>query len=160
MKKADIMKLLHILLIVGTVIFIFSQSMKPQAVSEEESSKVGEIIEEIFPPEEPVGEFIQINLRKIAHFTEFFVLGIELAAYVLIFMRKTKIALFSYPLALIIAFFDESIQILSKRGPMISDVWVDFFGYTASTLIIFFLYSVIRLILRRVIAHREVKGNG
>lgn len=159
-KKADIFKILHILLIVGTVLFIFIQSTKSPTVSKEESDKVGEIIEEILPPDKPAGEFIQINLRKIAHFTEFFILGIELSAYVLIFMRSTKSALVTYPCALFIAFLDESIQIFSGRGPAILDVWIDFLGYTSSSVVIFSVYSLVRLVLRFLNKRKGVKTNG
>ncbi len=163
MKRQNVFKvlrILHILLIVATVLFIFIQSMKSPEDSKEESDKVGDIIEEIIPPDEPAGEFIQINLRKIAHFTQFFILGVEVAAYVLIFMRRTRWGLLTYPLALFTAFFDESIQIFSGRGPAIFDVWIDFFGYCASSLLIFSGYSLVCLALRYFRNRREVRTNG
>lgn len=144
-KYKNIIKLLFILLIISTLAFIFIQSMLPPEKSSEESSAVGEIIEEIIPPETPVGGYVQTNIRKIAHFVEFATLGAWVSLFVIIFYRKKIYIFSSFLFAIITALFDETIQIISKRGPAITDVWLDFFGfssiaviiYTVSTLIIF-----------------------
>lgn len=124
-----IFKFTLLALIFATLIFIFVQSMLPREVSSAESEAVGGIIEEIFPSDTPTGAYVQKNIRKIAHFTEFGVLGVEVALYVAFFAKRKIFIALSYPAALITAFFDESIQIFSKRGPLITDVWVDFLGF-------------------------------
>ena len=141
MLKKRAVFILLISLIVATVSFIFSQSMLPPETSAAESEAVGGIIEEIIPPDTPAGAYVHKNLRKIAHFTEFAVLGVEIAIFVFLFMHRSAAVLLSYPLAIIIAFFDESIQMFSRRGPSIFDVWIDFLGFftfASITYVIFF----------------------
>lgn len=149
MKKSKILRFSLIFLVLATLIFIFVQSMLPPAQSAEESNKVGEIVGEIIPPETPVGNYVQINIRKIAHFVEFAILGAEVAFYVMIFERKLTRGLVVYPAAMILAFFDESIQMFSGRGPAILDVWIDFSGFCASSLLIFGCSSLILFIMNR-----------
>lgn len=144
-KHINAVKLLVFLLIISTLAFIFIQSMLPPEKSSEQSSAVGEIIEEIIPPETPVGGYVQSNIRKIAHFVEFAALGVWVSLFIILFYRKKKYIFSSFLFAFTVAFVDESIQVISKRGPAITDVWIDFFGfssiaviiYTVSTLIIF-----------------------
>ena len=61
--------------IVLTVIFIFSNSMKPPAESTEDSNAVKDLVAQVIPPESDLGQKIIKNIRKIAHFTEFATLG-------------------------------------------------------------------------------------
>jgi VanZ family protein len=74
-----------------------------------------------------VTEFL---VRKLAHFTEFFVLGLELLTF---FAYRKPLFLQAFLLALthgfFTAFLDETIQIFSGRGPMIQDVWLDVCGF-------------------------------
>ena len=131
-----------IVLILATLSFIFGQSMLSAEESTENSEAVGGFIAEIIPPGTPLGDYVQKNVRKIAHFTEFFVLGAEIAIYMLVFHRKMTSCVLVYPFALTVAVLDETIQVFSKRGPEIVDVWIDFFGFfTSYTLIVsvFFL---------------------
>ncbi len=144
-KYKSIARILLLLLIAATLVFIFLQSTKPPQKSQAESDKVGEIVGEIIPPGTPAGDYVQENIRKIAHFTEFFFLGCEVSLYVILFLPRIKWAALSFPTALIVAFFDESIQIFSNRGPSVKDVWIDFFGfafasacfYTVAAIVIF-----------------------
>ena len=137
-------------LIIITLAFIFSQSALPPETSQAESEAVGGIIEEILPPETPAGAYVQKNIRKIAHFTEFALLGTELALFVVLFMKKRWIfALVSYPAALITAFFDESIQMFSRRGPSIFDVWIDFSGFFVSASIVYALFFAVTYFFRK-----------
>lgn len=125
----NIIKIALIILILATVAFIFARSLKSPEKSSAESDKVGDIVGEVIPPETKPGEFVQINLRKIAHFVEFAVLGIEVALYVSLFARKKAFMLASYPFGLFVALLDETVQIYSGRGSSVSDVWLDFLGF-------------------------------
>lgn len=146
----NILQLVLLLLIAGTLIFIYAQSVKPPEVSKEESDKVGEIIEEIIPPDTKPGEFIQTNLRKLAHFTEFFVLGLEIALYGVFYTRSIKTQGLLLPLGVIFALFDETIQIFSKRGPQIKDVWIDVLGYAIALISVYAVYYAAKAIIRYV----------
>ena len=148
-KYVNATRALLLLLILATLVFIFVQSMIPPQKSQAESDKVGEIVGEIIPPGTPVGDYVQINIRKIAHFVEFFTLGCEVALYVILFMPRVKWALFSLPSALLIAFFDESIQMFSDRGPSIMDVWIDFAGFFIAGIVFYTVALVVAVIYRK-----------
>ena len=69
-------------------------------------------------------------VRKLAHFTEFFVLGAELflMAQVCISGRKDRL-LIAAGAGFVAAFIDETIQLFAiGRSAEIKDVWLDFFG--------------------------------
>ena len=119
MKKTR--KVLLIIILV-TIAVIWGQSMLNMEDSSTESSWVMNLVTpmlEIFVGRGNVTEFI---VRKIAHFTEYFVLGFELELYL---KRKWLLAA---GVGFVVAFMDETIQMFSGRGPLISDVWLDFFG--------------------------------
>jgi len=137
-----------------TVAFIFRNSMLPPEESSAESETVGGIISEIIPPDTDLGSFILENLRKIAHFTEYGLLGIEIALYVCIYVEKKWIyALSSAAVPFAVGFFDETIQEFSGRGPAIADVWIDIGGFITFSCItyaaFFAVYMVVKLILSK-----------
>ena len=141
-------------LIVGTVAFIFVNSALPPEVSAEQSGTVGGIIAEIIPPDTDLGAFIQEYLRKIAHFTEYGLLGIEISLLVFFyFKRRILFGCSAAAVPFFIGFIDESIQILSGRGPSISDVWIDIGGFITFSLLSYAVlvsgYYIIKTIIRR-----------
>ena len=83
------------------------------------------------------GNVTEHFIRKMAHFTEFMGLGLELMLY---FRLLTDIRL---PLTMVgawvtgtmCALIDETIQIFSGRGSMIADVWLDSAGCITGVLI-------------------------
>lgn len=143
MIKSNKFKLALILAIIATLLFIFINSFLPADVSSEESDTVSGWLEAVFPSSTTFGRFILDNVRKIAHFVEYGVLGAELTLYVLLFERDKRRGLVKAALlSFFTAFVDETIQIFSGRGPMISDVWLDFLGALSAIglcLLIYFL---------------------
>lgn len=148
-KCKKIAQIVLLLLIISTVASIFIQSTKSQKESTEDSDKVGEIIEEIIPPETAVGGYVQDNIRKLAHFTEFFILGLEVSLYVALFLPSLKMMILSYIFGILIASADETIQIFSGRGPAVKDVMIDFLGFIVSTVIIYTVAAVLRIIIQK-----------
>ena len=117
MKKATIR-----ILIIVVLIFIWGHSAIPMRESAQESEWLRlKIIN-------PILNFIGLDgmssnaVRKAAHITEYAILAILLAAY---WDRNHPAVLLS---GFITAFIDESIQILSSRGAMVVDVWIDMIG--------------------------------
>ncbi len=132
-----------------TVIFIFSNSLKTKDQSLEDSNSVGGFISSIFPPESDIGKFILQYIRKIAHFSEYGLLGIEVAVLVIFYFKKRiSAALVSLNLSLIVAFIDESLQYISERGPSISDVWIDVGGFAFFSLIAYGIAFAVSLAVR------------
>lgn len=149
--KTFIYRLLQItliLLIFATVIHAFFQSSLPPKESAEVSDKVGEIIEEIIPPETKPGEYIQKNLRKLAHFSEFFFLGLCTAAYTVIYFRKKGGFLSLFPFGMITALLDETVQIFSKRGASVKDIWIDTLGYSSAAVCVLLVFLTVLLVRR------------
>ncbi len=139
---------LLIVLILSTLVFIFYQSALSPELSQENSDAVGDILEQIIPPETPPGEFVQNNVRKLAHFFEFAVLGALASLYIILYHPKPTVMLSSFIFGLICALADETIQIFSKRGPAVVDIWIDVGGFCAAAAIFYTGYALYSLIRR------------
>lgn len=153
-KKMSRGEVALIIIMMITVLSFFVQSALPPETSSAESDAVSDVIEPIIPSDTPVGEFVHPNIRKIGHFSEFGLLGLEAAIFVFLYtknqIRATAVAFIS---AQLIALLDETAQIFSGRGPEITDVWIDIFGF--STL---FIITVGAAFLVRAITNRLRKN--
>lgn len=127
------------LLLIATglvLLFIFVQSLLPEGVSAGESGWFSEHILN------PIAAFfgadsIPHNLvRKLAHIFEFTVLS---ALLTLICRGK---AVKSFGFGFLFAFLDESVQLLSDRGALVSDIWIDLCGVALGTLLGLLLWKV------------------
>ena len=137
--------LVLVLVIAATVAFIFYNSSLPPEKSSEQSGAVGGIIAEIIPPETELGGFLQKYIRKIAHFTEYGLLGIELALMcVFLVKRRMPFALGSLFFAGTVALVDETVQIFSERGPTVSDIWIDIGGFLFFSALAYFVLALIK----------------
>lgn len=112
-----------------TLAFIFGQSMLPRSVSAGESGWLEEsVLDPVFrffgmdPPEDHI-------IRKVAHIMEFAVLSV-----LLVFCFRGQVVK-SAGIAFCAAFLDESIQLLTDRGALITDVWIDLAGILIGTLV-------------------------
>ena len=144
MAPRKIRTVLVVVLLLLTLAFIFSNSLLPVAESQKKSLGVTEIIKpvlEFFVGEGAVTDHL---VRKLAHFTEFFVLGIELMLLCILHRRTRLQNVFNcLSFGLATAVIDESLQMLTDRGPMVSDVLLDFSGVLSGVLITFGLYKII-----------------
>ena len=130
-KKTPIGALVLMVAMVLTVLSFFVQSALPPEASSAESDAVSDAIEPIIPSDTPVGEFVHPNIRKIGHFAEFGLFGIEAALYLFFYVKRKRLGIIcSFICAQFIALCDETVQIFSGRGPEISDVWIDIFGFS------------------------------
>lgn len=116
-------------LIVIMLIFIWGHSMVPAVQSSEESGYWATYlipILKMFVGEKLATEYL---VRKLAHFSEYAVFGFIVSLRVRQ-SQKLDIKLIGKAegASFLTAFLDESIQVLSGRGPMITDVWIDSFG--------------------------------
>ncbi len=131
-------------LIILTVAFAWIHSAMPVPVSQGESGHVLAFLRPIlklFLPEHMVTDHL---VRKLAHFAEYAALGAELALYVLpdAGIRPKSIVRVLYAGATV-ALIDETIQIFSGRGPMISDVWLDVGGSATGALVICIILKIV-----------------
>lgn len=143
------------LLIFLTVAFIFYNSAQPVEESKEKSASVAETIaqkskEEYEKPAD--WRAFVAHVRKAAHAIEFFVLGSEFSVLFLILLPKSSVpqAIWNTAsVALLVAVADESIQILSGRGPKVQDVLLDFCGAAAAVSAFLLIWGAVRLYRRK-----------
>lgn len=147
MKKTWIVVLGVLLLL-----FIWSQSVAPVAQSAKESRWLTENI--INPILHRVGLDVVEDrvVRKMAHVTEFFLLSVVVAQLWGGNVLRTVYTGFT------VAFLDESIQLLSKRGALIADVWIDMIGVTLGTLVGCLLWGLVQWRKRRKNERRSRRG--
>ena len=154
-KKRIFFTVLISILIALTVGFIWSNSMKsiPESSDQSENtySWVKAVLDFIFGK----GVITHSVFRKLAHFAEFFILGVEVnLLFIAIKKYRFKWLYFQLLIGLFIAGVDEIIQIFYKRGASIIDVLIDFSGVLTATLII----SLIILIIIKIKTEKSRKS--
>lgn len=125
-----------IILICLTLAFIWGNSILTVEASSRISNTIVKALQELGLFSHNSSDVASNSVRKSAHFIEYFVLG----GLVLPFLKEQKFNnSLSYLIFLGIAvpFIDETIQIFSNRGPMISDMWIDLAGFSCGTLIVY-----------------------
>ena len=140
-------KWICILLLALNLAFIWCNSLLPREVSSAFSRLVGAILS-LFTSGE--GELVEGQgqgvLRKIAHFAEFFTLGM-LLYWLANLLRWQNIKKFCLPVALgvAVACIDETIQVfVPGRGPGLRDVGIDSLGVLLGILSLMVIYAIPR----------------
>ncbi len=165
MKKYGVKLILCVLLLCLNVSFIWGNSTLPAGVSEQVSDTAMEVYERILmhPLFEKVSAAL-INManrvldtsipnqeigmhlfRKMAHFTEFLLLGLELCWLGLLLEQK-GIHRFTMPLlwGTLIACVDETIQLYSAgRNSSLVDVWIDIAGLAAGIMLLLLGHAIV-----------------
>lgn len=122
------------LLILLTVGYIWGNSLKSVEQSAAQSAQVAEAVQPVVDPQEKIEKPVFHNfVRKMAHVTEFFVLGVFTAGFAISLGDLCKKQFVSLPIliVLLVAVGDEYIQHFSKRGSLVTDVVLDFSGSLA-----------------------------
>lgn len=129
-------KTVAVISFVLALLFIWIQSSLPPHISSAESGFVMRLVQPLLELIVGKGNVTQHLVRKLAHFTEFAVLGFISVFFYYSEDRKWYKKLFiSIITCLLIAVIDETIQIFTNRGPAILDVWIDTSGATFGALI-------------------------
>ena len=143
------------LLFLGVLVwslFIWSNSCRPAAESANQSLQVLTCFEAIFQALHIPADLGHVLIRKAAHMTEFFVLGILwTAALVWGLGKRIGSSMFTgASLCLMTALVDESIQLISPgRGSLVTDVWIDFGGSCIGVLLVSMICVLYRSVRRR-----------
>ena len=141
--------------VIATVVMIFSFSLQNEEASMQQSDSVAEFLQAgIDFVEDSIG--MDVNIRKIGHFSEFALLGAELLLLYTFSGKRRSSELFNvFGAGLTVAVFDESIQLLVPgRSGQITDVLIDMSGFLSGALIAFGIYHLIRHIRKKY----SVKG--
>jgi VanZ family protein len=129
-------------------LFIFSQSLLPGDVS---SSQSGFIVDVLYPWVGRLGINIQVDkfsfiIRKLAHFTEYTILGILLLLMYQDRFTNKKLYLISFLHGTITAISDETIQrFVPNRSGELRDVLIDMGGVLFGVLIIHLVNRMLKL---------------
>ncbi len=140
-KKTRMKKRILTILIIATITFAWIHSLMPGEVSSDESGFVFELLAPVLKLILPDSLVTEHLIRKLAHFSEYAVLGVELALYVsLVYNISLRNYVRIIYFGATAAFIDETIQIFSGRGPAIADVWIDIAGCTLGAGIVCLIY--------------------
>ena len=127
------------------LMLIFGHSMMPASLSHAESSGLLSRLTAALPV------LTHRLLRKLAHFTEFAVLGFLLAQCL---PAKPQYSLFA---GLFCALCDETIQLfVLGRSGQVRDIWIDFAGVACAVAVTELLW----LLVRRLRARRKLPAEG
>lgn len=122
-----------------TTLVIWGNSMMPPSQSSQMSGGLTLWLQEVLHL--PLSEHL---IRKAGHFCEYALLGAEYALCLGKERRSGQRIFNCLALGLMTAVADESIQILSGRGPMVADILLDFSGFGCG-----FMVLLARRIFRR-----------
>ena len=129
------------------ILFAWIHSCFPADLSSMESKGVFQIIYNFLHMFGAGVELTEHIIRKLAHFTEFTVIGGLLLSCAYCFDR-TRPYRFTVPVlftGLTAALIDETIQLFVEgRAGMIADVWIDFGGVIFGSLIMLAFYTLYR----------------
>ena len=140
-----------------TLAFIWGSSMLPKVQSANQSNGVFASLQGVLDKIFGAGVITEEILRKLAHGGEFMLLGVEICLVWLFSARFSLKTLHEICfLGLFVAVADESIQILSKRGPLVSDILIDFGGIIVGVLIFFGVYAIVKTVKNKVQTGEEV----
>ncbi len=145
-RRETVFQIVFLILLVLCVSFIFYNSFLSKASSRSISVKVTEQINKV-TASVGVKPATDNTIRKIAHFIEFFALGIFMFGFSAS-RRKNKFinAVWCAVISLLVALTDETIQVFSNRGSSVKDVWLDAISSTAA---VFIFYLILFLISRK-----------
>ncbi len=145
------------MLIVLTLAFIFGNSLLTVEKSNNASSGIVDMVEQIPPVQNAITndkitkpQLTEI-VRSFAHAIEFMVLAAELMTLVLLLNLKPLVYAAFLPLFASLAFgvIDESLQMMNDRSPQIEDILKDFAGAVVGVLTVLCVYAVILCIQKR-----------
>lgn len=138
------------LLVMG---FIFHNSLQGSEESHARSDVIVEAVESIVEtlletekPQEELRKSISFAVRKAAHFIEFAILGICTGAFFTFLSRyrEKRYKCWTFPLCLIVACCDETIQSFTGRTNSLKDVALDSIGSICGILLILALFHFLR----------------
>lgn len=132
------------LLAVATVWFIFSNSVQNGEESNLKSGWVAAFLRPILNPNGWLSDDTYHKLvRKLAHFTEFGLLGLWLGSTAANVMLSRK-WLWAAGLCLLTAGADETIQAFTGRTNSLTDVCIDFTGAVCGIVFVWLLLRILR----------------
>ncbi len=141
MSKRKIIIITLAVMVIGLTVFIFSNSLTVGKESAQQSGKIVNLVKELLNSVNihPDDHNLSFFIRKGAHFSEYFALGLFTAMLFKSLLTKEKFVFLSPIYCYIIALCDEFIcqRITEGRGPQLTDTLIDLSGALLATLLVF-----------------------
>lgn len=131
--------------------FIFVNSMMNGVISQSISALPKKFVQLFIPygKYKWLDDFLINEIRKFAHFVEFFVLGLIVIKVYLFKEFNFQRFINAFFLCFAVALLDETIQIFSHRQSRVADIWIDIFGVLAGFLVYLICCFIKKLIKRK-----------
>lgn len=141
---------LNCLLLAALLCFIWGNSLLNREQSSQESMTVLELVRPVLELVVGQGNVTEHLVRKLAHFTEFGLLGcLSVSLWSLLDKHRVRHLAAALLFGLACAAADEGIQVFSDRGNQLSDVALDFSGCLTGAVVIWLLCMAFRRLCRR-----------
>ncbi len=141
MKRKHLRILLVVLMILNLA-FIWGNSAMVGEQSSAMSGGVMELLHKLLPFL-PEGETVQAVIRKLAHFSEFAMLGLLSSGLAVLELERIPAGLLGVGLA--VACIDETIQLyVPGRASSLLDVWIDASGFAAGLIVLLIGYNLFK----------------
>ena len=133
-------------LLIGTLAFIWGNSLIPETYSAEESGAVYGFIQPFLDEIFGAGKVTELIVRKIMHGAEFCFLGLILTLLIAAYGGyNVKSWAFILSEGIFVALIDETLQLFVGRGADLIDVWIDVAGVAVISLIAGLIGLIVRL---------------
>ena len=158
------------LCVLANMAMIFCMSAEDRTESGDRSGEIADVVVDVMYPDfdqrpaaeqESIFQKVHKFIRKLAHFSEFALLGF-LTAFLVAhlaarFLRLTAILQWVRPAAfcLLYAASDEIHQMFSERGPAVTDVFLDFAGAICGILAARVIVWIASAVIAKVHVRRE-----
>lgn len=140
--KRKHLRILLVVLIVLNLAFIWGNSAMVGEQSSAMSGGVMELLHKLLPFF-PEGEMVQTVIRKLAHFSEFAMLGLLSSGLAVLELERIPAGLLGVGLA--VACIDETIQLyVPGRASSLMDVWIDASGFAAGLIVLLIGYNLFK----------------
>ncbi|MBQ8175164.1 MAG: VanZ family protein [Clostridia bacterium] len=155
--KPRLRVILPLILILLTLVFIWSNSAKDASESRSQSESVASWFKELFDVERQPFRFLYENHRKVAHFLEFALLGSEVSLLLLWNVkRRAGCCMLGIAFCALCATVDECIQLfVPGRACAFSDVCIDTAGSACALIFLFLLVFLWHLFRDRMSMFRK-----
>ncbi len=138
-------RVIFMILTALSIAFAFVHSMMPASVSSAESNGFAMLLRNSLRFFGVTPHAVPGLVRKLAHFTEFSVIGAMLTscAYSFDRIKPYRYLIQIFFTGLLTAVIDETIQLFVEgRAGMIADVWIDFSGVLTGTAVMLLFYTI------------------
>ena len=154
-NKNTVWRVILAVAIALTLLFIWSSSLENAEESSDKSGAVVEVIKPIVDPQDKIEDDLFVSIvRKLAHFSEFALLGFEVYLFCKTFDNRKGSSLPYFVIPIVSSFacavIDELLQLTSEgRSCEFADMMIDLAGILTGVIISAVLFSFVNRYLKK-----------